>query len=148
MDPRGAPRHRVVLVREWDRQMGGSGCCGRLSSDVVGELTGGCPAEADDPYAHARADMARTGAVYRALRERFADDELEIVVTDPRNTAWLVPAIWRAARRRGLPVCAALQQVNAATAACAVTCDGVVVVTDPEPDEAVAAVAADLAARR
>ncbi|WP_219418310.1 hypothetical protein [Pseudonocardia nigra] len=148
MDSTGSDRHQVVLVREWDRQMGDSGCCGRLSSDVVGELTGSCTTTGEDPYAHVRADMARMGAVYRALRERFGDDEIEIVVTDPRNTAWLVPAIWRAARRRGLPVRDAVRQVNAATAACTVTCDGVVVATDPEPAEAVAAVVTDLASRR
>jgi hypothetical protein len=145
MDPTSAPRHRVVLVREWDQQMGGSGCCGRLGSDVVGELTGGCATVPDDPYAHVRTDMARMGAVFRALRDRFGEDEVEIVVADPRNTAWLLPAVWRAARRRGLSVLAALRQVNAATAPCALVCDGVVLMTDPEPAEAVAAVAADLA---
>jgi hypothetical protein len=143
VDTRGAPRHRVLLVREWDGQMGGSGCCGRLGSDVVGALHD----HADEPYAHTRADMERMGAVYRALRERFDEDEVEITVADPRNTVWLLPAVWHDARRRGLAVPAALRQVNAATAACAVTCDGVVVATDPEPGEAVAAVEADLAGR-
>lgn len=136
-------RHRVVLVREWDRQMGGSGCCGRLGSDVLGTVGSAC----DDPYAHARTDMTRMGAVYLALRERFGDDHVEIVVADPRNTAWLLPAVWRDARRRGLPVGAALRQVNAATAACALVCDGLVLLTDPDPEQAVAAVAADIVAR-
>lgn len=132
-----------MLVREWDQQMGGSGCCGRLGSDTVAALRDA----AADPYARARADMRRMGAVYEALRARFPPDQVELVVADPRNTAWLLPAVWRAARRRGLSVRAALRQVNAATATCAVSCDGVVVATDPDPAEAVAAVEADLAAR-
>ncbi|WP_052583745.1 hypothetical protein, partial [Saccharomonospora iraqiensis] len=112
-------RHRVVLVRQWDRQMGGSGCCGRLDGDPVGALRG------DDtgPYVHCRADMERMGAVYRALRARFDEDEVELTVVDPRNTAWILPAVWRDARRRGLSRRAALAQVNAATRARAVVCD-------------------------
>lgn len=131
-----------MLVREWDRQMGGSGCCGRLGSDVLGEGRAG-----DDPYAHARADMTRMGAVYRALRERFSPEDVEIEVADPRNTAWLLPAVWRDARRRGLPMGATFRQVNAATAACALVCDGMVLLRDPTPEQAVAAVAADLESR-
>ncbi|PRX43411.1 hypothetical protein B0I33_11529 [Prauserella shujinwangii] len=136
-------RHRVLLVREWDQQMGGSGCCGRLSADAVGALhdTG------DDPYAHARPEMERMGAVYRALRERFGPEEVELTVVDPRNTAWVLPAVWRDARRRGLSLRESVRQLNAATAACTVVCDGVALVSDPDPATAVAAVAADLAAR-
>lgn len=137
-------RHRIVLVREWDRQMGGSGCCGRLGGDMLG---GDRPDADDGPYAHARADMTRMGAVYRALRESFGPEDVEIEVVDPRNTAWLLPAVWRDARRRGLPIGAALRQVNAATAACALVCDGVVLLTDPAPEQAVAAVASDLGSR-
>jgi hypothetical protein len=136
-------RHRVVLVREWDRQVGGSGCCGRLGGDALGTVG----MFDDDPYAHARADMTRMGAAYLALRERFDEDQVEVVVADPRNSAWLLPAVWRDARRRGLSVGAALRQVNAATAACALVCDGQVLLTGPTPEQAVAAVAADLAAR-
>ncbi|MQA07754.1 MAG: hypothetical protein GEU98_04210 [Pseudonocardiaceae bacterium] len=133
--------HRVVLVREWDQQMSGSGCCGRLGSETVSVLA----EDADDPYAGTRVDMERVGAVYRALRDRFPDEEVELTVVDPRNTVWLIPAIWRDARRRGLSIPAALRQMNAATAACALICDGVVLATDADPDQAVAAVEADLA---
>ncbi|WP_235999127.1 hypothetical protein [Qaidamihabitans albus] len=136
-------RHRVLLVRQWDVQMGGSGCCGRLGSDAVCTLNDAT----DDPYGHARPDMERAGAVYRALRERYPEDELELTVVDPRNTAWVLPAVWRDARRRGLSVRSALRQVNAATAACAVVCDGVVLTRGAEPAAALAAVEADLAAR-
>jgi hypothetical protein len=141
---RQAPRPRVLLVRQWDEQMGGSGCCGRLSSVAAASIC----ATGADPYAHARADMEVMGAVYRALRERYAEADLEVTVVDPRNTAWLVPATWRDARRRGLSRRAALRQVHRATSPRAVVCDGLVVATDVAgPDQAIAAVEADLTAR-
>lgn len=136
-------RHRVLLVREWDEQMSGSGCCGRFGSDVVRHLD----EDAADPYQRTRADMERVGAVYRALRDRYTEDELELTVVDPRNTVWLLPAILRDARRRGLSVGTALRQLNAATAACAIVCDGKVLTTITDPDHAVDLVTADLATR-
>lgn len=139
-----APRPRVLLVRQWDQQVGGSGCCGRFGSVAAESIC----ATGEDPYAHARTDMEVMGAVYRALRERYADDELEVTVVDPRNTAWLLPAIWRDARRRGMSRRAALRQVHRATSPRAVVCDGLVLATDVAgPDEAVALVESDLAAR-
>lgn len=143
----GTPRarHRVLLVREWDTSMSGSGCCGRLSNDAVQTLAD----DAANPYGPVRADMRRVGAAYQALRERFADEELEITVVDPRNGIWLVPAIWRDARHRGLSAREALRQANAATAPCALVCDGLVlgVAASADPRAVVAAVEADLAAQ-
>jgi len=139
-----ARRPRLLLVRQWDQQVGGSGCCGRFSSVAAESVC----STGEDPYAHARVDMEVMGAVYRALRERFAEDEVEVTVVDPRNTAWLVPAVWRDARRRGLSRRDALRQVHRVTSPCAVVCDGLVLATDvADPEEAVAAVEADLAAR-
>ncbi len=139
------PRPRVLLVRQWDQQVGGSGCCGRFSSVAADSLC----ATGEDPYAHARADMETMGAVYRALRARFAEDEVELTVVDPRNTAWLLPRMWRDARRRGLGTMAALRQMHRATGPRAVVCDGLVLATDVTvPNDAVAAVEADLAARQ
>lgn len=137
-----ARRPRVLLVRQWDQQVGGSGCCGRLSS-VAAESV--CSTR-EDPYAHARGDMEVMGAVYRALRDRFTEDDLEVTVVDPRNTAWLLPTVWRDARRRGLSRRDALRQVQRATSPCAVVCDGLVLATDvASPEEAAASVEADLA---
>ncbi|NIJ11364.1 hypothetical protein FHU38_001708 [Saccharomonospora amisosensis] len=136
--------HRVVLVRQWDQQLGGSGCCGRLDGEAVRELHG----HAEEPYAHCRTDMEAVGAVYLALRSRFRADEVELTVVDPRNTAWVLPAVWRDARRRGLRWREALRQLNAATKACAVVCDGLVLDCGTEPGRVVAAVEADLAGRR
>lgn len=136
-------RHRVVLVRQWDQQMGGSGCCGRISSEAVRTVTD----IADDPYEYCRPDMERMGSVYRALRARFDEDEVDLTVVDPRNTAWILPAIWRDARRRGLSVRETLKQINAATTARALVCDGKLIAVDLDPDQAVAAVEADFAER-
>lgn len=136
-------RHRVLLVREWDQQVGGSGCCGRLNSASAEALRG----KADSPYAHARADMERVGAIYTALRSRFSPDEVDVTIVDPRNTVWLLPAIWRDGRRRGLSVGTRLRELSRATAPCAVVCDGLVLACDATPEQAVAAVDGDLSAR-
>ncbi len=148
MSPETVPSHRVLLVREWDEQASGSGCCGRLGSEVVGSLSG--DRAVDDPYARTRTEMEGFGTVYRALRERYTEDELELTVVDPRNAIWLAPAVWRDARRRGLPARAALRQVLGGTAARALVCDGIVLVRGevPDPAEAVAAVDRDIGTRR
>lgn len=143
---RPAP-HRVLLVREWDEQTSGSGCCGRLGSEVVGSLTE--QADAPDPYARTRADMEGFGAVYRALRSRYPEHEVDLTVVDPRNAVWLAPAVWRDARRRGLSPRAALRQTLGGTASRALVCDGAVLIAGevPDPDRAVAAVEQDIAER-
>lgn len=134
-------RHRVILVREWDSQHTGSGCCGNL---------GGKHAEIGDgrDFAHCRARMEGMGAVYRALRSEFGD-RIEIEIVDPRNTAWLVPAIWRDARRHGAGVMDAFRALRAGTANGAIVCDGRVLSTGepPLPDDAVDAVLDALAGR-
>lgn len=133
-------RHRVVLVREWDAQTSSSGCCGRLGgmSNELGE---------EQTYAHVRTDMEAMGAVYRALRAEWPADEVELDVVDPRNMIWLVPAIWRDARRRGMRPGAAWREIRRGVAQNAIIVDGKVIVTGaaPHPDEAVAAVRAGLA---
>ncbi len=139
----GTPRHRVLLVREWDQQVGGSGCCGRLNTSSVEALYDNAPS----PYAGAREDMQRVGEIYRTLRDRLDPTEVEVTVVDPRNTVWLLPAIWGDGRRRGLSVPSRLRQMNRGTAPCAVVCDGLVVASDLPHEQAVEAVEADLARR-
>lgn len=148
MNPDVRPPHRVLLVREWDEQTSGSGCCGRLGSEVVGSLTDHAAA-AEDPYARNRAAMERFGVVYRALRDRYSEDDVELTVVDPRNAIWLAPTIWRDARRRGLSAREALRQVAGGTASRALVCDGVALRMGdvPTADDAVAAVERDLATR-
>ena len=133
LSDRRAP-HRVVLVREWDEQHSGSGCCGRLGG--MGELGGAVD------YAATRATMERMGEVYRALRRELGSGAVDIQVVDPRNTAWLVPVVYRDARRIGLSRRVAWRNVFAATSPSAVVCDGEVLFRGepPSPDAAVDAV--------
>jgi hypothetical protein len=132
-------RHRVLLVREWDWQNTGSGCCGR-----VGGGHEFCDA-AD--FARSREEMVRVGSVYEALHDAFGDDELELTVVDPRNTMWMIPVVYRDARRRGLGYREALRQVVRSSANGALVVDGKVVFdgkVPPSPVEAVAAVRVEL----
>lgn len=130
--------HRAILVREWDQQHTGSGCCGKVGAG--NEL---CDA---DEFARSRAEMERVGAVYEGLYAAFGD-ELDLTVVDPRNTMWLLPTIFRDARRRGVSVREALRIMSRATANGALVLDGKLLFDGripPTPAEAVAAVRAEL----
>jgi hypothetical protein len=77
----GHLRPSVILVREWEQQLTGSGCCGKLEGDFLG-----CGDDA--VFAERRAVMERMGPVYRAIRSRFGD-AVELQVIDPRNASLL-----------------------------------------------------------
>lgn len=70
-------RPSVLLIREWEAQMSGSGCCGRLEGDFLV-----CDGQSLVP--ERREVMERMGPLYRALRERLGDSA-DIEVVDPRN---------------------------------------------------------------
>lgn len=134
-----APPHRVILVREWDAQTSGSGCCGRL---------GGADCEIGDgsDYAHNRAEMEAMGGVYRALRAELPREIVDITVVDPRNMVWLLPAMWRDGRARGMARADIWRQMRRGVSYNAVVVDGRVLFagTVPDPHEAVTAVLAEL----
>jgi hypothetical protein len=67
----------ILLIREWEAQMSGSGCCGRLEGDFLQ-----CDGEPFLP--ERRAAMESMGPLYRALKEQLGDSA-EIEVVDPRN---------------------------------------------------------------
>lgn len=71
------PKPSVIIVREWEQQLTGSGCCGKIEGDFLG-----CGDDA--VFAERRRGMERMGPVYRAIRERFRDT-VELQVVDPRN---------------------------------------------------------------
>lgn len=131
--------HRIILVREWDTRVTGSGCCGRL---------GGANDELGDGLAFRRnrTEMEAMGLVYRALREELADEDLELTIVDPRNMVWLVPALARDARRRGLSLRETWRNIRGGVSYNAVVLDGKVLFRGrvPNPDEAVSAVKGDL----
>jgi hypothetical protein len=133
-------RHRVLLVREWDSQTSGSGCCGRLGgvNCAIGDA---------ETYRHTRIEMERMGAVYRALRDELGD-AVEITVVDPRNMIWLVPALWRDGRARGFGTGRIWREVRRGVSYNAVIANGRTLFAGhvPEPQQAVDAVLAELAA--
>lgn len=131
--------HHVILVREWDAQMTGSGCCGKLGGEH-NELGDG------SAFAENRRQMEKMGEVYRALRRELFDEDLEVTVVDPRNMLWLIPAILRDARRQGLPPGKSVAQLRRGVSYNSVIMNGKVLFsgTVPQPEEAVAAVRAEL----
>lgn len=72
-------RPHVILIREWEQQLTGSGCCGKLEGDLIA-----CPE--GRIFTDRRAAMERMGAVYQAIRSRFGDT-VEMDVVDPRNAS-------------------------------------------------------------
>lgn len=84
-------KHSILLIREWEAQMSGSGCCGRLEGDFP--FSDGKP----DVAPERRAVMERMGPLYMALRERFGETA-DIEVVDPRNVSLfflLIRDFWR-----------------------------------------------------
>jgi len=71
----------VILIREWEAQVSGSGCCGRLEGDFL-------QCESQPVAAERRAVMERMGPLYTSLRQRFGDTAV-IDVVDPRNVTLL-----------------------------------------------------------
>ncbi len=131
--------HRIILVREWDAQVTGSGCCGRLGGE--GTMLGDT-----DTFSSNRTEMEKMGEVYRALRAELFEEEVEIAVVDPRNQVWLVPALFRDARKRGLSPREIWRQVRSGVSYNAVIVDGKVLFSGnvPSAEDAVAAARAAL----
>ena len=131
--------HRVILVREWDAQLAASGCCGRL---------GGQNTELGDTetFAANRSEMQAMGEVYRALRAELFDEDAEITVVDPRNMVWLVPTLFKDARRRGLGLWETWSQLRRGVSYTAIILDGKVLFNGriPPVEVAVAAVKKEL----
>jgi hypothetical protein len=74
------------MIRESAETLSCSDCAGSLEGiEAFGSR------EVPD-YSSARQIMNETGALYRALRERFAD-QIDIDVVDPRNAPYLLPAL-------------------------------------------------------
>jgi hypothetical protein len=134
------PGHRVLLVRDWDEQTTGSGCCGRLGA-ASSELGGACE------FTETRALMERMGEIYMALREALPREVCDIQIVDPRNITFLYPSLYLEARRQGLSRRDALVQVSRGLRQGAIVVDGITVSAGdpPRPDDAVDLVLRQLA---
>jgi hypothetical protein len=71
-------RPSVILVREWEEQLSGSGCCGRVEGDFL-------TSRGQPTFRERRAGMEAMAPLSRTLRERFGD-AIELQVVDPRNS--------------------------------------------------------------
>ncbi len=70
-------RPSVILIREWEAQLSGSGCCGRVEGDFLAR-------EGEPVFRERRTCMEAMAPLSRTLRERFGD-AIELQVVDPRN---------------------------------------------------------------
>jgi hypothetical protein len=77
----------VILVRETEEQVAGSGCCGKFEGDFAR-----CGDEWVFP--ERRQIKESMGEIVRCLREEFGD-AIELSVVDPRNQLYLYPKIVR-----------------------------------------------------
>ena len=75
----------IILIRETDAQLTGSGCCGKLEGDN---------AKFNDSFVFAETRQIKEtmGDVLQTLTKRFSDS-VEISVVDPRNFLYLYPKI-------------------------------------------------------
>jgi hypothetical protein len=134
------PQHRILLVREWDSQTSGSGCCGRLGGE-------NCDVGHPDTFAHSRSLMEAMGVIYRALRRELPRRTVDITVVDPRNMVWLIPTILRDGRRRGMGPGELWRQVTGGVRNGAIVVDGRALFAHDyrDADDAVDAVLRELA---
>jgi hypothetical protein len=111
-------QHHLILIREVDEQLSGSGCCGRVEGDLRGWV-----GEGDRCFfPERRVLMDRFGAVYRAVKAEFGD-QVRISVVDPRNQISLVPMMVRDAFRYHVPALTVAQSVLSA-GVCSAVLDG------------------------
>ena len=131
---------RVVLVRGARAVAASGGCC---SGDVRPFDEGGSHCHV--PREDADDDV---GPVYRELRAALPPD-VAVEIVSPSNWLWLVPELVRGGRRRGLRGAALRRSLRAGLAVSSLIVDGAVLASGglPAPDEAVAAVKAELALR-
>lgn len=106
---------RVVLVRPWTDAHGGTGCCGGDNRDGI------CfEGRVDGPRLH-DAEVGTVAEAYLRLRAEVPDVDVQIVGAD--NTAYLLPSVFRAVRRRR-GTWAALKEANRATTGGSLLIDG------------------------
>jgi hypothetical protein len=106
---------RVVLVRPWTDAHGGTGCCGGDARDGIG-----IEGRIDGPREH-DAEVGAVAEAYLRLRAEVPEADVQVVGAD--NTAYLLPSVFRAVRRRR-GTWAALKEANRATTGGSLLIDG------------------------
>lgn len=78
-------RPSIILIRETDAQLTGSGCCGKLEGDNTKFSN-------SFVFAERREIKETMGDILQTLTKRFSNS-IEISVVDPRNMLYLYPKI-------------------------------------------------------
>ncbi len=78
-------RPSIIIIRETDAQLTGSGCCGKLEGDNARFNN-------SFVFAEARRIKETMGDVLQTLAKRFSES-IQISVVDPRNFLYLYPKI-------------------------------------------------------
>lgn len=89
MAPRARPS--VLLIREWEHQIGASSCGSAPDEGALGDT---------HPYPERRQRMESMGPLYRSIVERFGN-QVDVQVVDPRNMLTLLPVLVRDLRAHG-----------------------------------------------
>lgn len=108
----------IILIRETEEQVAGSGCCGKFEGDFAH-----CAGEWVFP--ERRQIKESMGAVTRCLKEEFGD-AIELTIVDPRNQLYLFPKIVRDVWRFRPSLGAALRSICLAFSFPAVLVNGAV----------------------
>lgn len=124
--------HRVLLVRPWDSARTGSGCCAGGTGGVCVEGW-----HEDPEWVRDRTSRQPLGEVYRVVRAGLPSD-VDVEIVDPHNSLFLLPAVLRDGRQRGLRWRAALREMVRGSGYAAIIVDGQRVSEGelPEPERA------------
>jgi hypothetical protein len=108
----------IILIRETEEQVAGSGCCGKFEGDFA-RFAGKWI------FPERRQIKESMGAVTRWLKEEFGN-AIELTIVDPRNQLYLFPKIVRDVWRFRPSLAAALRSVCLAFSFPAVLVNGAV----------------------
>ncbi len=84
----------VIIVRENDSG-GGCICC----SGGMGEH-----AKKDPSYGHIRTLAEECGRLHREIRERYAEEEVEIIQIEPKDYLYVMPRVLKEVFTHGRPI--------------------------------------------
>jgi hypothetical protein len=98
-------RPSVLLIREWEHQIGASSCGSAPDGSALGE---------SQLYPQRRERMESMGPLYRSIVERYGND-VDVQVVDPRNMLTLLPMLIRDLRAHGGGVIQALRTLRRLT---------------------------------